>query len=161
MKKLIILAIVGSLLFGVDLDRRVELLENAVIKLIDENKKLKNEIYNLKNASKINTQMIFGLNNRVDKNEKEVNKLDRKLTKVDKKITTINKDNNATFYAKVTASMLNVREKPTTKSRVLGVLKRGDIVKIKKSIKNGKTIWYKVGNNKFISSNYTNLIKGE
>jgi len=161
MKKLIILATVGSLLFGVDLDRRVELLENAVIKLIDENKKLKNEIYNLKNASKINTQMIFGLNNRVSKSEKEVNKLDRKLTKVDKKITTINKDNNTTFYAKVTASMLNVREKPTIKSRIIGTLKKGNLIRIKNSKKNGKIVWYEIGNNKFISSNYTNLIKGE
>ena len=150
MKKLIILATVGSLLFGVDLDRRVELLEDAVIKLIDENKKLKEKMQAITTVSKVQYQAIVRLDNKTKANKKAINQLNQKI-----------KDNNATFYAKVTAPMLNVREKPTTKSRVLGVLKRGNIIKIKKSIKNGKTIWYKVGNNKFISSNYTNLIKGE
>lgn len=154
MKKLIILATVGSLLFGVDLDRRVELLENAVIKLIDENKRLENKISNLEKTTKMNAQIMLNFEQRIDENKISIDKLKSAIKK-------INKDNNATFYAKVTASMLNVREKPTTKSRILGVLKRGNIIKIKKSIKNGKTIWYEIGNNKFISSNYTNLIKGE
>jgi len=154
MKKLIILATVGSLLFGVDLDRRVELLENAVIKLIDENKRLENKISNLEKTTKMNAQIMLNFEQRIDENKISIDKLKSAIKK-------INKDNNATFYAKVTAPMLNVREKPTTKSRILGVLKRGNIIKIKKSIKNGKTIWYEIGNNKFISSNYTNLIKGE
>jgi len=164
MKKLIIITTLGSLVFGASLDRRVELLENAVVKLIDENKKLKDKIDELKKTSKINTQMIFALNNRVSKNETSVNKLNRGIAKANEEIIKINKklkENNTTFYAQINTAKLNIREKPTTKSKIVGILKKGTIIKIKGSKKTKKTIWYEIDNNKFISSTYTNLIKGE
>ena len=138
MRKIVIIALLSS--FGVNAfaltqNRRIELLEMAVVKLIKENKNLKNEIYNLQTENRINTQMIFKLNN------------------------TINAIKDKSIYAKVLSLGLNVRENPSIKSKIIGRLKKGDLVKIKGAILNKNTIWYKIDNG-YISSAFTALIYG-
>lgn len=141
MRKIVIISILlgfGVNAFALTQERRIELLENAVVKLIKENQALKNEINNLAVANKINTQMIFKLNN--------------KLSKIN--------NTKSELYAKVTAVELNVREKPTIHSKVVSKLKKGDLVKIKKAVLNKNTIWYKIDNG-YISSAFTELVYGD
>jgi len=147
MRKLIAVWMVLGMtfLFGADIDRRVKLLEIAVVKLINENKTLKKEIDKLKTTSKINTQMIFKLNDKLNTNKIKHN------------------DKNKTFFARVTALKLNIREKPDLKSRIIGILKQDNLVEIKGATLDGNTIWYKIDKG-YISSNYTALVyknKGE
>ena len=139
MRKIVIISILlgfGVNAFALTQERRIELLESAVVKLIKENQKLKNEINNLKTANEINTQMIFRLNDKLDKKSKN------------------------SLYAKITAFELNVREKPSVNSKVVSKLKRGDLVKIKGAFLNKDTIWYKI-NNGYISSAFTELVYGD
>ena len=154
-KTILIFAIFSSLLFGASLDRKVELLETAVVKLIDENRAFKKEIERLKEVSKINTKKILKLDSRVQENKRVINKLN--ALKFNKAI----KNNNTTFYAQVTAYMLNIREKPTKKSKAVGVLKKDDLVKIKGVRVNDEEtiVWYEIDKG-FISSSYTSLVKG-
>jgi len=141
MRKIVIISILlgfGINAFALTQERRIELLENAVVKLIKENQALKNEVNNLVVANKINTQMIFKLNN--------------KLSKIN--------NTKSELYAKVTAVELNVREKPTIHSKVVSKLKKGDLVKIKGAFLNKNTIWYKIDNG-YISSAFTKLVYGD
>ena len=138
MRKIVIISILlgfGVNAFALTQERRIELLENAVVKLIKENQALKNKVNNLAVANKINTQMIFKLNNKLYKTKSEL-------------------------YAKVTAVELNVREKPTIHSKVVSKLKKGDLVKIKGAFLNKNTIWYKIDNG-YISSAFTELVYGD
>ncbi len=138
MRKIVIASILlglGVNAFALTQERRIELLENAVVKLIKENQALKNEVNNLAVANKINTQMIFKLNNKLSKTKSEL-------------------------YAKVTAVELNVRKKPTIHSKVVSKLKKGDLVKIKGAFLNKDTIWYKIDNG-YISSAFTKLVYGD
>lgn len=141
MRKIVIISLLfgfGVNAFALTKERRIELLESAVVKLIKENQALKNELSSLETANKINTQMIFKLNNKVDKKNKNKN----------------------TLYAKITAFELNIREKPSTNSKVVSKLKRGDLVKIKRAFLNKNTIWYKIDNG-YISSAFTELVYGD
>ena len=135
MKKLIALTIINiAFAYNVSLNRKVDLLTQAVAKLINENQKLQNQINELKQTMKINTQMITSNRHLIEKLKK----------------------NNLSAFAIVKAYRLNVREKPSLKSKILKQLKRNEIVKIHDTIiKNGK-VWYKVDNG-YISAFYTNL----
>ena len=138
MRKIVIIALLSSFginAFALTQNRRIELLEIAVVKLIKENNNLKNEINNLQTENRINTQMIFKLND------------------------TINAMKDKSLYAKVLSFELNVREKPSIKSKIIDRLKRGDLVKIEGAVLNKNTIWYKIDNG-YISSGFTALVYG-
>lgn len=53
------------------------------------------------------------------------------------------------WYGKVTASSLNVREYPHTSAKVLGTLKRGDLVAVEEN-----SHWYKIGSNQYVCADY-------
>jgi len=131
-------ALFGVNAFALTNERRIELLENAVVKLIKSNQQLKKELEEktneLKTITTINSQMINVLEN---KNQKPI----------------------TNFYAKVTAYQLNIRKRPSVKAKVTGKLKKGDEVKIKGAVLNKNTIWYKIDNG-YISSKYTQLVYG-
>jgi uncharacterized protein YgiM (DUF1202 family) len=133
MRKVIFLSLIAlsANLYATTIDRRVELLENAVVKLIDENIKLKN-------AVEINKVNILALHSKTDKKQPVQN----------------------TFYAEITSFCLNIRKEATLKSKIIGKLKKNDLVRIYEAKLNGDTIWYKI-NKGYISSKFTSLVYGK
>jgi uncharacterized protein YgiM (DUF1202 family) len=122
MKKVVFLFLItlSANLYATTIDRRVELLESAVVKLIDENIKLKNAV--------------------------EINKKKQPVQN--------------TFYAEITSFCLNIRKEATLKSKIIGKLKKNDLVRIYGVKLNGDKIWYKI-NKGYISSKFTNLVYGK
>jgi len=140
MKRIILCLATGSLLFAasapnVTLNRKVDLLVQAVSDLIDKNQNLQNQIDKLKEITKINSQMIAS-------NRHLIENLDK---------------NGFNELAIVTAYKLNVRSKPSLKSKVIRKLRKGDVVKVYDTVVNGKDVWYKIIDG-YISAYYTNLV---
>ncbi len=146
MKKMILIALSLSLSFtnaevlnnndnNISLNRKVDLLTDAVSILIEKNRQLKNQIEALKQVTKINSQMIAS-------NRHIIENLDK---------------NGVNSLAIVTAYKLNVRAKPSSKSKVIRKLKKGDVVKVYDTIARNKEVWYKIVDG-YISAYYTNLV---
>jgi predicted lysophospholipase L1 biosynthesis ABC-type transport system permease subunit len=135
-KVVVFLSLIAALsvnLYAITIDRKVELLESAVVKLINENTKLKNAI-------EINKNYISELENKL-KN------LTSKKEQTSKNI----------LYGKVTAFRLNVRKKATVKSKIVNVLKKDNLVTIYETRPNKDTTWYKTDNG-YVSSNFIDLV---
>jgi uncharacterized protein YgiM (DUF1202 family) len=132
MKKVVFFFIIAlsANLYATTIDRKVELLESAVVKLIEENIKLKK-------AVEINKVNILALHSKTEKQSVQ-----------------------NTFYAKITSFCLNIRKEATLKSKIIGKLKKNDLVRIYDVKLNGDTIWYKL-NNGYISSKFTSLVYGK
>ena len=66
------------------------------------------------------------------------------------------------LLTRIIATALNVREKPTTHSKILRTYKKGTYIKVSKKVKNDYTeYWYKLQNYKgYVSAKYVKKVRG-
>jgi len=137
MRAAIISMLIAGSLFATSLDRRVELLEMAVVKLINQNHNLKTNLDLLKTKIDMQNRQITLLNERV-------NKLSNLKVK---------------HFAIVKASLLNIRALPNTKSKIVGKYRQFDLVRILEFVRNKKNeLWCKTPKG-YISSYYLDIFE--
>jgi uncharacterized protein YgiM (DUF1202 family) len=136
MKKILILAVASVFVFGATAERRMDLMETAVVKLISQ--------------QRANTELLKKLTEKVNGNSKKLLKLNKKTD-----ISPLH------FYAEVTSYGLNIRKKPTVKSPVIDKLTKGDKALILNTVNDKKeNLWYEISNGLtkgFVSAAFTKL----
>ena len=150
---------VNEIVYGdVSLPRKVDLLEQAVIKLIkrnnnleQKNNELEQQIKMLKND--VNTNKTF-----ISLNSNNIKEINSTISILQRKIVDI-MNHKSNYFAIINISKLNIREKPTLKSKIVGLSFKGEIYKILDTYyqNNENRIWYKIKKG-WISSNYVGLI---
>lgn len=137
MRVVIISLLIAGSLFATTLDRRVELLEMAVIKLINESDTLQLNLDLLK--AKVNMQ------------NKQIALLNKKISELS--------NLKIKHFAIVKASLLNIRALPNTKSKIVGKYRKFDLVSILKFVRNKKNeLWCKTPKG-YISSYYLDIFE--
>jgi TolA-binding protein len=147
----------------VSLSRKVDLLEQAVIKLIKRNNELERKSNELEQQNNKLEQHIKMLKIDVNTNKniiifnsskiKEINSL---ISILQKKIIDIT-NNKLAYFAIINATKLNIREEPTLKAKIVGIALKGEIYKISDIQQSDNRTWYKIKKG-WISSNYAGLI---
>jgi len=132
----------------ISLNRKVDLLSQAVIKLIENDKNFNKMLIQM--SEDINGNKIAIQNNliQINKNKKDI-MLNKRYLKRLSQAQTI-------YYAIVDVPKLNLREKPSLNSKILKVLNKGDKLLIEDFVQCSNRVWYKVKDG-YISSNYVNL----
>ena len=146
--KILLSGILLSNLFGngVSVDRKIDLLSQATLKLIENDKKFKQMLDNLN--KKINDNKIA-----IQKNSVQIKKNNILLNKM-----YFTASSKTIYYAVVDVPKLNLREKPSVHSKILRVLHKNEKFLIQKSVRGKNSgIWYKIKDG-YISSTYVNLI---
>jgi len=133
----------------VSIDRKVDLLEQAIIKLIKKNNELDQKIKILETNVNTNRNIIIFNSDRI----KEINS---SIFILQKKIVDI-VSNKPTYFAIINATKLNIREKPSLQAKIVGLTLKGETYKILDTQQNDNRIWYRIRKG-WISSNYVGLI---
>ena len=133
----------------VSIDRKVDLLEQAIIKLIKKNNELDQKIKILETNVNTNRNIIIFNSDRI----KEINS---SISILQKKIVDI-VSNKPTYFAIINATKLNIREKPSLQAKIVGLTLKGETYKILDTQQNDNRIWYRIRKG-WISSNYVGLI---